>query len=127
MTDTITINIADVLWFFGAVTAIGVGLSWLRKAFAPLKKPINNLESKILAIETDSKKHDTYFANDKLRLDKHDESMREMREDIQELKSDIKALMKSTALLMKHTETGNCTGEVAEGRRQLEEHLIENR
>ena len=127
MTDTITINVADVLWFFGAVTAIGVGLSWLRKAFAPLKKPINNLESKILAIETDSKKHDTYFANDKLRLDKHDEIMRDMREDLKETNKDIKALMNAVSLLMKHAETGNCTGEVAAGRERLEQHLIENR
>lgn len=127
MTEQITINVEYVLWFFGAVAVIGVGLSWLKKACTPLRKPITKIETKIESIETDNKKHEQYFANDKMRLDKHDESMREMREDIQELKSDIKVLMKSTALLMKHTETGNCTGEVAEGRRQLEKHLIENR
>ena len=57
------------------------------------------------------------FANDEIRLNSHEEMLKE-------LKADNKIIMESLALLMRHAETGNCTGEVAHGRQELEKYLI---
>ena len=42
-----------------------------------------------------------------------------------EMKENDKMIMKSVILLLKHAETGNCTGEVAAGRKELEDYLID--
>ena len=92
-----------------AVVAVGGAAMYL-------KKIANIISHKIEKTEKESEKHDEYFKNDLIRLDKHDKMLEGIKED-------NRIVMRSLFLLLKHAETGNNTGEIAAGREELEEYL----
>ena len=75
------------------------------------------LQKEIQDLESHSAHCDEKFENDQRQL-------QALKSDIDGMKIDIKMLLEASLLNMKHIETGNCTGEVAEGRVKLEKYLI---
>lgn len=115
-------NVETFLAICGAFTVVCVALDWARKTFKPigakLSKPMQTVQNELQEIEEHQKLCSQYFENDKERLDEHEEVLKEIT-------ADNKMIMKSILLLMKHAETGNCTGEVAKGRSELENYIVQ--
>lgn len=117
MPSQITFDVAVVLEVCAAIIAVGGAVVYVRKLIKPLFKPVEELAKRIEALEQNQKTCRQYFTNDKNRLDAHDTMMRRQVED-------NKVILECIALIMKHEETGNNTGEIAEGRERLEKYLI---
>ena len=117
MPSQITFDVAVLLEVCAAIVAVGAAVVYIRKAIKPLFKPVEELVQRIEALEEKQKTCQSYFTNDKHRLDAHERMM-------QRQANDNIIMLESVALLMKHAETGNNTGEVAEGRENLEKYLI---
>lgn len=99
-----------------AVVAVGGAAMYLKKIANIIRHPLEEMNRKIEKNEKESEKHDEYFKNDLNRLDKHDKMLEGIKED-------NRIVMRSLFLLLKHAETGNNTGEIAAGRKELEEYL----
>lgn len=99
------------------IVAMGVAIVWIAKGVRPLLKPIKKIENRLTDVEEKSETCAEFFANDKRRLDEHEQIL-------SQLSNDNKIMLESIALLMKHAETGNSTGEVSDGRDKLENYLI---
>lgn len=117
MPEQITIDTNAILAWCGLIAAIGIAIGWLAKAAKPLLKPFQNVQNELDDIEQRSITCAKKFANDDERLNEHEKMLTEAKED-------NKIIMESIVLLMRHAETGNCTGEVAQGRQALERYLI---
>ena len=117
MPEEIVLQPNAILAWCGFITAIGIAFGWLAKATRPLVKPIKEMRKNIDDIEEQQSACAKKFENDQERLDAQDKLLDRVEQD-------IKVLLESQVLLMKHAETGNCTGEVAEGRSKLESYLI---
>ena len=117
MPEQITIDTNTILAWCAAITAVGVAIGWLAKAAKPLLKPFRNVQTELDDIEQRSVSCAKKFEHDDERIREHDETLGEIQ-------SDNKIIMESIVLLMRHAETGNCTGEVAQGRQRLEGYLI---
>ena len=124
MPEHVTLDIVFLLELCGAIVAVGAALAYIKKFIKPLFKPVEELnarmdgfDEKLKALEEKQLQCVSYFANDKQRLDSHEKLLTERAQD-------YIIMMESIALLMKHAETGNNTGEVAEGREKLEKYLI---
>ena len=107
MNTTITINIESVLFWLGAIGVIGTAVVWIIKGAQPFLRPFKKIQ------ELDARTHacSIKFENDNKRLQRLEEGMDMM--------------LKSQFLTLKHLETGNCTGEIAEGREALQNFLID--
>lgn len=103
---TVTIDIDLLLFWAGAIAIIATAIVWIKKGMGPVIRPFK----KIHELEERSHTCDLKFQNDNRRLDIIEENDR--------------MTMKALMLLLKHAETGNCTGEVAAGRKELEDYLI---
>lgn len=99
-----------------AVVAVGGAAMYLKKIANIIRHPLEEMNRKIEKNEKESEKHDEYFKNDLNRLDKHDKMLEGIKED-------NRIVMRSLFLLLKHAETDNNTGEIAAGRKELEEYL----
>ena len=117
MPEQITIDTNTILAWCGFITAVGIAIGWLAKAAKPLLKPFRNVQNELDDIEQRSISCARKFAHDDERIREHDETLGEIQ-------NDNKIIMESIVLLMRHAETGNCTGEVAQGRQRLEGYLI---
>lgn len=117
MPSQITFDVAVFLEICAAIGAVGVAVVYVRKLIKPLFKPVEELAKRIDALEEKQKTCHMYFTNDKNRLDAHEQMMKRQGED-------NKIILECIALIMKHEETGNNTGEIAEGRERLEKYLI---
>ena len=106
----ITVNLDTLLWIAGFITAIGAGLVVLSRWASPITRPYKNMMSDVKELKQRKLSCDMKFEHDQAQLN--------------ELKENDKMTMESLLLLLKHAETGNCTGEVAEGRKKLESYLI---
>ena len=102
----IVINLEELLWFVTLLGAVFGVFVYLRKGITPITRPFKELKELQLHTQVCELK----FADYNERFD--------------ELNADIREIMRSQMLLLKHVETGNCTGEVAEGRKHLENYLI---
>lgn len=105
-----TINIDFVFWIAGGIVALAGAIAAIKKIVAPYFEPIKKMEADVRELKENKGSCDIKFENDKKLL-------LEMRED-------QKMIMRSQMLVLKHVETGNCTGEVAAGRKELEDYLI---
>lgn len=117
MAEHIIIDTNTVLAWCGFITAVGVAIGWLAKAARPMLKPFKEMQCEIKEIEQRSEACAKRFTTDEERLNTHEQMLKE-------LTADNKMILESIALLMKHAETGNNTGEVSQGRQELEKYLI---
>lgn len=115
---TVTLNIDSIIWLCSAIAIVGGAIAWLLKGAKPVFRPFTKMKSEIKVLTDRKNACDLRFENDNRRLNEH-------KEILNELRNDNKEMLKSLMLLMKHAETGNCTGEVATGRKELEDYLIE--
>lgn len=120
MPDQITINIPTIIAFCGLVVAIGGAVTYIGKLVKPLKKPYEDIQNDIEDIELRSAACAKRFTKDERRIDEHEKILKE-------LSNDNKFLLESVALLLQHAETGNSTGAISKGRKDLESYLIERR
>lgn len=108
--DTITINVALLISVCGLIAAVGVAVTWIKKALSPVLKPLKEMQTSIEEVEKRT-------INDFNRLNEHEQILKEIQ-------ADNKEILKSVLLLLDHAETGNNTGEVAKGRKELEQYLV---
>lgn len=107
----ITFNLDTLLWIAGFIVAIGGAVAILAKWASPIVQPYKDALSDVKELKKRKLSCDEKFENDHRQL--------------MEMKENDKMIMKSVILLLKHAETGNCTGEVAAGRKELEDYLID--
>lgn len=117
MPDQLVIDTNSILAWCTFIAAVCVAAVWIWKAIKPIFKPIKKMQDELEEIEKRGHDHDERFQKGEDRMARHDEML-------QEIQADNKIMMKSLALLLSHAETGNNTGEVAQGRRELENYLI---
>lgn len=103
----VTINLDTLLWIATFIGALCTAVVWFRKGMVPFLRPFKEINE----LKAHAESCEQRFMNDDRRLD--------------ELSADMKEVIKAQLLLMKHAETGNCTGEVAEGREHLQNYLID--
>lgn len=106
----ITINLDTLLWLATAIGTVCVAIVWIKKGLSPFLDPFKQIKSDIKTLKDRKSACDLKFEQDQHQLS--------------ELREDMKMMMRSQMLTLKHIETGNCTGEVAEGRKALENYLI---
>ena len=117
MPEQIIIDPNAIIGWSAFIAAIGIAIGWIAKAMKPMLKPFKEMQCEIEEIEQRSKACAKRFTADEERLNTHEEMLKE-------LTADNKMILESIALLMKHAETGNNTGEVSQGRQELEKYLI---
>ena len=117
MPDQIMIDTSAILAWCTFIAAVCVAAVWIWKAIKPLFRPIKDMQHELEEIEQRGHDHDERFKEGENRMQRHDEMLKEIQ-------ADNKIMMESLALLLSHAETGNNTGEVAQGRRKLETYLI---
>lgn len=111
----------DLIIEVGAVVgALGVAYGKFTSIINKLKKPINDINEKI----DEMKKTDEIGM---ARIDEHEARLNTHKEMLDKTMSDSKAIMSALLLLLSHAETGNNTGEIAKGRKELEEYLNNSR
>ena len=103
----IVINLEELLWVATLIGAVCGVIVYLRKGLTPITRPIRELRD----LQQHAQSCELKFARDDERLN--------------EISADMREVIRSQLLLLKHVETGNCTGEVAEGRKHLENYLID--
>ena len=124
MPEQLTISFDAILAVCGLIIAIGGAAVYIRKASKPLFKPWEDMQDNIDSISARNKVCDKQFANDDKRIKELEKAVRELREDNKSLREDNKFLLESVALLLQNAETGNCTGAIRQGRKDLETYLI---
>lgn len=107
----ITVNLDTLLWIAAAIGTVGAAIVWIKRSIAPIVNPIKQMKKEVRELEARKAICDKKFENDQKQL--------------VELTADTKMIMRSQMLILKHVETGNCTGEVAKGRKELEDYLID--
>lgn len=107
----VTINLDTLLWIMGFLAAFCGLIVYLKKGTEPIFRPYKQMRSDVKMLAERKHSCDQKFAHDAAEL--------------AEIKQDLKMVMKTETLLLKHAETGNCTGEVAAGRKELEDYLID--
>lgn len=117
MPEEIVLHPNTLLALSAFVVSVGAAFGYFVKAAKPLIKPFQRLQKEVQDLESHSAHCDEKFENDQRQL-------QALKSDIDGMKIDIKMLLEASLLNMKHIETGNCTGEVAEGRVKLEKYLI---
>lgn len=103
----ITISLDEMLWIAGFIGAICTVFVYVKKWIGPITRPFKDVRE----LKEHTKACEVKFARD--------------AELLAELCDYVKELMRAQLLIMKHVETGNCTGEVAQGRERLEHFLID--
>ena len=101
----------------GLIIAIGGAGVYVKKATDAIRRPIDEVRADIKEMKKEQTTNEKYFKNDAARLDEHDEILHELQQD-------NKIMLRSVMLLLSHAETGNNTGEVSKGRKELEDYLI---
>ena len=106
----ITIDTAVIVTICTFIAAIGGAFVWIRKAMMPVIQPVKDMRDEIddLRVKT---------VRDYERLNEHEKLLKELRNDNREM-------LKAVLLVLNHIETGNNTGEVAQGRKDLEHYLL---
>ena len=127
MPETITLNIGGFIAICTAFTAVCVAMGWLWKITKPMRKPIEDVKEGLGKIDERSKACADMFANDKRRLDRHEQLLAEQGKRLDALCEDIKQLLQNDLMTLEHIETGNNTGEVAKRRKALEEYIVKSR
>lgn len=103
----ITISLDELLWIAGFIGAVCTAIVYIKRSMGPIVRPFKEIKE----LKQHAQLCETKFANDDARL--------------VELCNDMKEVIRTQLLLLKHAETGNCTGEVANGRERLEHYLID--
>lgn len=117
MPEEIVLNLDAVLAWCAVIAGLGAAGGYLLKAAKPLTSPFKKMQRELKELEDHSIHCDEKFANDQKQLS-------DLKEEVTSMKVDIKMMLEGQLLIMKHVETGNCTGEVADGRAKLERYLI---
>lgn len=117
MPEQIAISVEAILAVCGLVVAIGGAAVYIRKAARPFFRPWETMQNDIESISAQNKVCARKFEND-------DKRIKELEETVRELREDNKFLLESVALLLQNAETGNCTGAIRQGRKDLETYLI---
>ena len=107
----ITVNLDTLIWIATGIGAVCAAIVWIKKGTAPFLDPLRQMKNDVKELKNRKSVCDQNFAHDQKQL--------------AELTEDIKMMMRSQMLIMKHVETGDCTGEVAAGRKELEDYLID--
>lgn len=110
MPEQIVLNTDTLLAWCAFIVGVGAAVGYLLKAAKPLTKPFKSMRKELTEIEEHRKVCDEKFKND--------------QQQLKALQSDVKMMLEGQLLIMKHVETGNCTGEVADGRAKLEMYLV---
>ena len=106
----ITVNLDTLLWVAAGIGTVGAAVVYLKRFAGPFFRPLRELRADVKALKERKVSCDKKFKND--------------QEQFAEIRADMKMVMRSQMLILKHVETGNCTGEVATGRKELEDYLI---
>jgi hypothetical protein len=107
----VTVNLDTLLWIAAGIGTFGAAAVYLKKWLSPLFRPFKEMSEDVKELKERKLLCDQKFENDQRQL--------------AEINEAIKIMMRSQMLIMKHVETGNCTGEVAAGRKELEDYLID--
>ena len=109
----ITFTVSDfVAWFLslcGGIAAIGVAIGWIIKAVNVAKKPNRKQDERLDAIETKMKEYDTFFAEDKRRLDDIDKGNR--------------VTQRAILALLSHGIDGNDRDSMIQAKQELTDYL----
>lgn len=111
MTNEITINLETLAWLAGFIIAVGGALAYMAKWAQPVTRPYKELRQNVSMLVERKTACDQKFEHDQAQLAR--------------LEKNDKMIMTTQMLILKHLETGNCTGEIAEGRAALEKYLID--
>lgn len=117
MPEQITISVEAILAVCGLIVAIGGAAVYIKKATRPIFKPWEDMQSDLESISAQNKVCAKKFEND-------DKRIKELEATVRELREDNKFILNSVALLLQNAETGNCTGAIRQGRKDLETYLI---
>ena len=118
MPEEIVLNLDAVLAWCALIAGLGAAGGYLLKAAKPLTSPFKKMQKDLQELEDHSHHCDEKFENDQKQLS-------DLKDEVTAIKLDIKMMLEGQLLIMKHVETGNCTGEVADGRMKLEKYLID--
>ena len=108
---TFTIDMAVIVSVCTVIAAVGGAFVWVKKAMDSLLRPVKTMQ-----VEIDSLREKT---------DHNYERLNEHERVLEEVRTDNREMLKAVLLLLSHIETGNNTGEVAKGRKDLEHYLLE--
>ena len=100
MGNEIVITVNSLLWFCGAIIAVGTAATIISKIFAPYK----NLEKRVSALET-----------------KQDGDHKEL----QKVETGIEKICKCTLAITDHELTGNSVDKLREAKDEMQDYLIQ--
>lgn len=106
----INIDTAVIVSICTFIAAIGGAFVWIRKAMDPVLRPMREMQAELDEIRRRT-------VRDYERLNEHDLLLKEQKED-------SRAVLKAVLLVLNHIETGNNTGEIAAGRKELEHYIL---
>lgn len=99
-----------VLTICGGITAVCVAASWVIKAIHRLKKPNEDQNVRLDALEAKMKEYETFFQRDKERLDGIEEGNR--------------VIQRGVLALLSHSLDGNNTKGMEDAQREITDYLI---
>lgn len=127
MAEPIMVNVDKFVAVCLAFTAMCVAGGWVYKLTRPMRKPIEDVKKGLGKIDEKSKVCADMFANDNMRLDRHEQQLIEQGKRLDSLSEDIKQLLENDLMTLAHIETGNNTGDVAKRRKELEKYIVKSR
>ena len=101
----ITITYENLMMMLALFTALCVAGGWLLKIIKGLKKPADDIASK---------------------LDNDNQRIKRLRKDVDYNLDAVKLLMRSQMAVLNHLQTGNSTGEMAKVEHDIKEFLLNN-
>ncbi len=101
---------AGFLAVCAGISAIAAAVSWISKAIHRLKKPNEDQNARLDAMEAKMKEYDTFFQRDKERLDGIEEGNR--------------VIQRGVLALLSHSLDGNNTKGMEEAQKEITEYLI---
>ena len=107
----VTLSMADVLYFAGAITVIAAALNWIVKGVQHLKKPNKNQDQKIQDNQDLLQQHTKLLANDDKRL--------------KQLEEQGHLEMQALLALLEHSLDGNNSQRMKEVKNEIQKYLIE--
>ena len=111
MDRVISFTPAQILAIAGGFSALCVAVGWVVKIVRAAKAPAKRLEERIAALEAKDEAYQTYFSNDKRRLDAHDEGNR--------------VTQRAILALLSHAIDGNEVESLRAAKAELHNYLIE--
>lgn len=102
---------AGILAVCAGISCIAAAVGWVIKGIQAAKAPAKKVDERIAALEKITSDHETYFANDKKRLENIEEGNR--------------VTQKAILALLAHGIDGNDVEAMRTAKNELQEYLIE--